>query len=181
MSFISLLNLRKYRLLYILCVVVLLAILSPGFFVNKVTISQVRSFKSPIKQVFKAVIDPRKMKRWIPQLENFKVIDGTVDKPGKNYLITLKSGKKLKVVHERLLKLVWYEEITLVLFPNHYTFTVNLKFSETSSGTNLRATVEIEPSNFFWGAFAPYMKHSINKQVTNYLDNLDVYLLQEQS
>ena len=139
-------NIKKRRLLYLFCLLTVLVFLSPGFFVKTVIVKRERIFQMPVKEVFKTVVDPRKMKHWLPQLEKFEAIDGTADKLGSNYLITLRMGKRKRVIREKLLKLVWYKEVSLAFYPRSYTFYVNLVFSETPTGTLLKSVVEIKPN-----------------------------------
>ena len=173
-------NIKKRGLLCFFCLLFVLAFLSPGFFVKTVVVKREKNFQMPVKEVFTTVVDPRKMKQWLPQLEKFEPMDGTVDKLGTNYLITLRMGKRKRVVREKLLKLDWYKKVSLAFYPRNYTFYMDLVFSETPTGTLLQTVIEIKPNGFLGRATVPYMKHGIGKQVENSLNNVNDFLLNEQ-
>ena len=143
-----------------------------GGFNKSVEIKHEIIIKSPVKTVFTTVVDPRKMREWIKNLERIEPVNGSFQDPGTIYLISLNYGKRKYRILSEIIAFEWYRELGLVLYPRQIKVELHLLFEERKTETRILLDSKISGTGLFSRSVLIFYKFGIKKSINNSFINL---------
>ena len=168
---------KVLKIVVVLIILIPLVFFIPGIFIKSVTIEQELEIERPPKNVFFTLINPGKMKKWIPGFKKVETLDGFIHGEGSRFLLTLEhQDKEFKIVQE-ITVFDWKEELGIKYITPHLVVETNIKLTGQERKTSLKIQHVLTGSNIFWRSFIvwfrPFVREYFNQVFFNFKDVLE--------
>ncbi len=122
----------------------------PGVFKKSVVIEQELKIKRPVKNVYFSLINPLRMKLWVPGFKKIETMDGFIHGVGSRFLLTLDFHNKEYKVVEEIKVFEWKKELGIFYTTNYFTVETNIRLSRDGKLTVLKINHMVKGENIFW-------------------------------
>ena len=168
---------RKVLIIVIVLIILIpLVFFLPGIFIKSVTIEQDLKIERPPKNVFFTLINPGKMKMWVPGFKKVETLDGFIHGVGSRFLLTLafQEDKDYKIVQE-ITVFEWKEELGMKYIMPRVVIETNIQLTGLDRKTNLKIRHNLVGTNIFWRSLLVWSKPFSRKYFDKiFLDFKDV-------
>ncbi len=165
---------KVLKIVIVLIIFIPVVFFLPGIFIKSVAIEQELNIERPPKNVFFTLINPGKMKMWIPGFKKVETLDGFIHGVGSRFLLTLEyQDKEFKIVQE-ITVFDWKEELGIKYIMPHMVVETNIKLTGLERKTYLKIHHNLTGTNVFWRSLLvwtkPFSVKYFNKVFLNFKD-----------
>jgi len=127
-----------------------LVFFTPGIFTKSIVIEQELAIKRPVKNVYFSLINPLRMKLWVPGFMKIETMDGFIHGVGSRFLLTLDFHNKEYKVVEEIKVFEWKKELGICYKTDYFTVETNILLSRDGKLTVLKIKHVVQGENIFW-------------------------------
>ena len=155
--------------------VFVLAFFLTGLIVKETTYTAQVSVNKPISIVFKTFNNSENIKKWIPEVKSFEVVNKNPGKTGSVYKIVIDNQGQEITMTEKVMAYVENEKVTLffdaegMLKKDDYTFT------EKDGVTTVTLNASCQSDTYLMACVYPLFKGTFQKQDQSYLNNFKAF------
>ena len=155
--------------------VVVIAFFLTGLIVKETTYTAQVSVNKPISNVFKTFNNSENIKKWIPEVKSFEVVNKNPGKTGSVYKIVIDNQGQEITMTEKVMAYVENEKVTLffdaegMLKKDDYTFT------EKDGVTTVTLNASCQSYTYLMACVYPLFKGTFQKQDQSYLNNFKAF------
>ena len=155
--------------------VFVIAFFLTGLIVKETTYTAQVSVNKPISNVFKTFNNSENIKKWIPEVKSFEVVNKNPGKTGSVYKIVIDNQGQEITMTEKVMAYVENEKVTLffdaegMLKKDDYTFT------EKDGVTTVTLNASCQSDTYLMACVYPLFKGTFQKQDQSYLNNFKAF------
>ena len=155
--------------------VFVIAFFLTGLIVKETTYTAQVSVNKPISTVFKTFNNSENIKKWIPEVKSFEVVNKNPGKTGSVYIIVIDNQGQEITMTEKVMAYVENEKVTLffdaegMLKKDDYTFT------EKDGVTTVTLNASCQSDTYLMACVYPLFKGTFQKQDQSYLNNFKAF------
>ncbi|ARV13694.1 SRPBCC family protein [Polaribacter sp. SA4-12] len=155
--------------------VFVLAFFLTGLIVKETTYTAQVSVNKPISYVFKTFNNSENIKKWIPEVKSFEVVNKNPGKTGSVYKIVIDNNGQEITMTEKVMAYVENEKVTLffdaegMLKKDDYTFT------EKDGVTTVTLNASCQSDTYLMACVYPLFKGTFQEQDQSYLNNFKAF------
>ena len=155
--------------------VFVIAFFLTGLIVKETTYTAQVSVNKPISTVFKTFNNSENIKKWIPEVKSFEVVNKNPGKTGSVYKIVIDNQGQEITMTEKVMAYVENEKVTLffdaegMLKKDDYTFT------EKDGVTTVTLNASCQSDTYLMACVYPLFKGTFQKQDQSYLNNFKAF------
>lgn len=144
--------------------------LATGIVVKETKYTTKIEIEKPIEEVFEKFQDTTLLKKWIPELKSFKVIDEKPGKVGSTYKMVVENNGERINMTEKILAYVPNEKITHYFDAENMLKTDEYSFSFVNNKTVLTKNSTCQSNSFLMSCVFPYFKGTLQELDQQYLN-----------
>ena len=150
--------------------------LATGLIVKETNYTAQVSINKSVEEVFKTFNDSGNIKKWIPEIKSFEVVQENSGKTGSTYKIVVNSQGQEITMTEKVLAFVPNEKVTLFFDAENMLKRDDYIFTEKAGITTITLNTSCQSESYIMACMFPYFKGTFQKQDQTYLNNFKEYI-----
>jgi Zn-dependent metalloprotease len=150
--------------------------LATGLLIKETSYTTQIDINKPIEEVFETFSNSENIKKWIPEIKSFEVINENIGKTGSNYKIIIDNQGQDIEMTQRVIAYVKNEKVTLFFDAENMLKRDDYIFKEKNGITTITSNSSCQSESYLMACMFPYFKGTFQKQDQSYLNNLKTYI-----
>jgi uncharacterized membrane protein len=150
--------------------------LATGLIVKETNYTAQITVNKTVNEVFKTFNDAGNIKKWIPEVKSFEVIQENLSKTGSTYKIVVDSQGQEITMTEKVLAFVPNEKVTLFFDAENMLKRDDYIFTEKAGATTITLNTSCQSESYIMACMFPYFKGTFQEQDQTYLNNFKEYI-----
>jgi uncharacterized membrane protein len=147
-----------------------------GLFVKETNYLTQITVNKPIEEVFEIFSNSENIKKWIPEIKTFEVINENLGKTGSSYKIVIESQGQEIVMTQKVIAYVKNKKITLFFDAENMLKRDDYIFTKKGRNTMITLNTSCQSESFLMACVFPYFKGTFQEQDQTYLDNFKIFI-----
>ena len=147
-----------------------------GLLVKETSYSAEVSVNKPITEVFKTFNNSGNIKKWIPEIKSFEVVNNNPGKIGSVYKIVIDANGQEITMTEKVKAYVENEKVTLFFDAENMLKTDDYIFTENNGITTITLNASCQSDSYIMACLFPYFKGTFKEQDQTYLNNFKEFI-----
>ena len=116
------------------------------------------------------------IKKWIPEIKSFEVINENIGKTGSSYKIVIENQGQDIEMTQRVIAYVKNEKLTLYFDAENMLKRDNYIFKEKNGNTVISVNTSCQSESYLMACMFPYFKGTFKEQDQAYLNDFKVFV-----
>lgn len=152
-----------------------------GFLLTGLIIKQTNyeaevSVNKPINEVFEAFNNSENIKKWIPEVKTFEVVNNNPGKTGSVYKLVVENQGEEIAMTEKVMAYIPNEKVTLFFDAENMLKNDDYNFTEKDGVTTIVLTSSCRSDSYIMACLFPYFKGTFREQDQTYLNNFKAFV-----
>jgi uncharacterized membrane protein len=147
-----------------------------GLVVKETTYKAEVAVNKSIEEVFKTFNNSENIKKWIPEIKSFEVLNNNPGKTGSTYKIVLDNKGQEITMTEKVMAFVPNEKVTLFFDAEGMLKKDDYIFREKDGITTITLNASCQSDTYIMACVFPYFKGTFQDQDQSYLNNFKEFV-----
>ncbi|MGJ8744708.1 SRPBCC family protein [Polaribacter sp.] len=170
---------KTIKIILIIITVFVVGFLVTGLLVKETSYSAEVSVNKSVNDVFKMFNNSENIKKWIPEVKSFDVVNENPGKTGSVYKIVVENQGQEIAMTEKVLAYVKNEKVTLFFDAENMLKTDDYLFTEKDGITTITLHANCQSDSYIMACVFPFFKGTFQEQDQSYLNNFKEYVESE--
>jgi uncharacterized membrane protein len=150
--------------------------LATGLLIKETSYTTQITINKPIEEVFETFNNSENIKKWIPEIKSFEVINENIGKTGSSYKIVIENQGQEILMSQRVIAYVKNEKVTLFFDAENMLKRDDYIFTEKEGNTVISVNSSCQSESYLMACMFPYFKGTFKEQDQAYLNNFKVFV-----
>jgi uncharacterized membrane protein len=150
--------------------------LATGLLIKETSYTTQITINKPVEEVFETFSNSENIKKWIPEIKSFEVINENIGKTGSSYKIVIENQGQDIEMNQRVIAYVKNEKLTLYLDAENMLKRDNYIFKEKNGNTVISVNTSCQSESYLMACMFPYFKGTFKEQDQAYLNDFKVFV-----
>ncbi len=150
--------------------------LATGLLIKETSYTTQITINKPVEEVFETFSNSENIKKWIPEIKSFEVINENIGKTGSSYKIVIENQGQDIEMTQRVIAYVKNEKLTLYFDAENMLKRDNYIFKEKNGNTVISVNTSCQSESYLMACMFPYFKGTFKEQDQAYLNDFKVFV-----
>jgi len=150
--------------------------LATGLLIKETSYTTQITINKPVEEVFETFSNSENIKKWIPEIKSFEVINENIGKTGSSYKIVIENQGQDIEMNQRVIAYVKNEKLTLYFDAENMLKRDNYIFKEKNGNTVISVNTSCQSESYLMACMFPYFKGTFKEQDQAYLNDFKVFV-----
>jgi hypothetical protein len=150
--------------------------LGTGLLIKETNYSTQVTINKPVEEVFETFSMSENIKKWIPEIKSFEVINENIGKTGSSYKIIIDNQGQDIEMTQKVIAYVKNEKITLFFDAENMLKRDDYIFKEKNGITTITSNSSCQSESYLMACMFPYFKGTFKDQDQTYLNNFKAFV-----
>jgi len=150
--------------------------LATGLLIKETNYTTQITINKPVEEVFETFSNSENIKKWIPEIKSFEVINENIGKTGSSYKIVIENQGQDIEMTQRVIAYVKNEKLTLYFDAENMLKRDNYIFKEKNGNTVISVNTSCQSESYLMACMFPYFKGTFKEQDQAYLNDFKVFV-----
>jgi uncharacterized membrane protein len=155
--------------------------LATGLLIKETSYTTQITIDKPVEEVFETFSNSENIKKWIPEIKSFEVINENIGKTGSSYKIVIENQGQEILMTQKVIAYVKNEKLTLYFDAENMLKRDDYIFTEKAGNTVISVNTSCQSESYLMACMFPYFKGTFQEQDQSYLNNLKTYIEEKKS
>ena len=148
--------------------------LATGLLIKETSYTTQITINKPVEEVFETFSNSENIKKWIPEIKSFEVINENIGKTGSSYKIVIENQGQNIEMTQKVIAYVKNEKLTLYFDAENMLKRDNYIFKEKNGNTVISVNTSCQSESYLMACMFPYFKGTFKEQDQAYLNDFKV-------
>ena len=153
-----------------------LVFFATGLIIKETNYKTEITINKSVEKTFKAFNNPGNIKKWIPEIKSFDIVNKNIGITGNVYKIVIDAQGQEITMTEKVMAFVPNEKVTLFFDAENMLKTDDYVFTEKDGKTIITLNSSCQSDSFIMACMFPYFKGTFKEQDQTYLNNFKTYI-----
>ena len=150
--------------------------LATGLLIKETSYTTQITINKPVEEVFETFSNSENIKKWIPEIKSFEVINENIGKIGSSYKIVIENQGQNIEMTQKVIAYVKNEKLTLYFDAENMLKRDNYIFKEKNGNTVISVNTSCQSESYLMACMFPYFKGTFKEQDQAYLNDFKVFV-----
>jgi uncharacterized membrane protein len=150
--------------------------LATGLLIKETSYTTQITINKPVEEVFETFSNSENIKKWIPEIKSFEVINENIGKTGSSYKIVIENQGQNIEMTQKVIAYVKNEKLTLYFDAENMLKRDNYIFKEKNGNTVISVNTSCQSESYLMACMFPYFKGTFKEQDQAYLNDFKVFV-----
>ena len=150
--------------------------LATGLLIKETNYTTQITINKPVEEVFETFSNSENIKKWIPEIKSFEVINENIGKTGSSYKIVIENQGQNIEMTQKVIAYVKNEKLTLYFDAENMLKRDNYIFKEKNGNTVISVNTSCQSESYLMACMFPYFKGTFKEQDQAYLNDFKVFV-----